>query len=135
METKILFNDKTWLYWNNRWDSKSEFFFCYDIGDISDNLIHVFNNIKNNLLSIAKQLTDNFSFQKDEYILRGLICCPYNGHFVALIINLENEFKTLKKGYSYFYDDCSLNHNLQNVDNFLNILNNYLPYVAIYKRK
>ena len=91
--------------------------------------------IRNNITQIKTQLIENFKFKNEVYYLSGLICCPYNGHYIAFVINLDNEFKNLKKGCSYFYDDCSKFHSLEEIDSFKNLLNDYLPYVAIYIKK
>ena len=34
------------------------------------------------------------------------------GHYTGIIINIDNNYKCLKKNLSYFYDDCNPNHDL-----------------------
>ena len=58
--------------------------------------------IRNNITQIKTQLIENFKFKNEVYYLSGLICCPYNGHYIAFVINLDNEFKNLKKHVAIF---------------------------------
>ena len=115
--------------------NKPNVIFFYDIGNINDNFDNVLKNIRNNITLIKAQLIENYKFKNEEYSWAGLICCRYNGHYATFIINLENEFKNLNKGSSYFYDDCSKLHDLEEIDSFKNLLSDYLAYIDIYVKK
>ena len=73
-------------------------FIIYDISNINDNYNSVFNNIRVNNNQIIKQIKEEFQFNNDLYVFRGIICCLYAGHFTGLIINLSLDYGNLKKG-------------------------------------
>lgn len=106
-------------------------FLFYDVGEHYDNFNSVINNIRHNLVKIINQLEYNIKIRNDVYNLSGIICCPYNGHYTCIIINLNENFYCLKKGLNYFYDDMNYNHCLIEITNFKDILKDNLPYIAI----
>ena len=65
-------------------------------------------------------------------MLSGIICCPYNGHYTPIIVNIREKIGSLNINANYFYDDCSLNHEVMEIENYDNLLEDYLPYVVIY---
>ena len=44
------------------------------------------------------------------------------------------DYKFLKKGSSYFYDDTSFNHDLVEINNYKDELRNNYPYILLYKK-
>ena len=107
-------------------------FIFYDIGNEKDDLFSVVNNIRNYLDKITSQIVNNFSFKNDAYKLAGIICCPYNGHYTCIVIDIDEDIKNIKKGRSYFYDDCSREHNLTELKDYRSIFKNHLPYICLY---
>ena len=54
------------------------------------------------------------------------------GHYTGIIINIDNNYKCLKKNLSYFYDDCNPNHDLLFIEEYKKkLLSNY-PYILCY---
>ena len=81
---------------------------------------------------IKNQLENNIIIRNDVYILLGLISCPFNEHYICMLINLYEDFNSLKKGLTYFYDDMSINHDLNEISNYKDLLEDNLPYIGIY---
>ena len=71
-----------------------------------------------------------------KYSLRGLICCPFSGHYSALIIKLFEDFHVLRKNKNYFYDDRLNNNEIIDIkDNWRDIFNDNLPNILIYVKQ
>lgn len=107
-------------------------FLFYDVGEHYDNFNSVINNIRYNLDKIKKQLEYNIKIRNNVYNLSGLICCPYNGHYTCILFNLNENFYSLKKGLNYFYDGMNIIHDLIEITNFKELLEDNLPYITIY---
>ena len=75
-----------------------------------------FNREKNNLSTIKSIIKEEFEVFNTKYLLRGLICCPFAGHYNGLIINLLEDFHVLKKNNNYFYDDRLNNNEILSAD-------------------
>ena len=61
-----------------------------------------------------------------------LYVVPYNGYYTSIIVNLRAKIGSLNINANYFYDDCSLNHEVMEIKNNDNLLEDYLLYVVIY---
>ena len=61
-----------------------------------------------------------------------LYFAPYNGYYTSIIVNLRAKIDSLNINANYFYDDCSLNHEVMEIKKYDNLLEDYLPYVVIY---
>ena len=109
-------------------------FFFYDIEEHKDDFSNALKNIKNNLNLIKNQFVDKFIFKFEEYSLTGLIWCQYFGYYVDILIDLIENVKYLIKGCSCFYDDTYISHDLYEIDSYLSLLNDNLPYIAIYMK-
>ena len=107
-------------------------FIFYDLGDINGNYSKVFNNIRLNKNLIIDQIANNFNFYNKNYELSGIICCPYEGHYTAIILDLNKDFKKLNINSNYYYDDCSFKNDLIKLENFKIKISNDLPYILIY---
>ena len=98
-----------------------------------------FNREKKNLLTIKRILKEEIEVFNTKYLLRGLICCPFSGHYSALIIKLFEDFHVLKKNKNYFYDDRLNNNEIIEIieikDNWRDIINNNLPNILIYAKQ
>ena len=62
----------------------------------------VFNKIKKNINRIKTQIIDNFKFNNIVYNLACIICMPYAHHYTGILINMDNDYYNLKKGFSLF---------------------------------
>ena len=121
------------FYLNINFIRNQDFIFLfYDIGDINDDFQKIYNNINNNKLDIISQLESKIYIRSDIYILSGIICCPYNGHYTSLLINLNENYLYLKKHLNYYYGDTSYCHDLVEVDNIKDVLVDAVPYMALY---
>ncbi len=47
---------------------------------------------------ITLQIANNFTFNNDVYELSGIICCPYNDHYICIVIDIEEDIKNIIKG-------------------------------------
>ena len=47
-----------------------------------------FNRLKNNIELIKNLIVDNFIVYDIKYVLKGIICCPFSGHYNGLLINM-----------------------------------------------
>ena len=83
-------------------------------------------------MDIISQLESKIYIRSDIYILSGIICCPYNGHYTCLLINLNENYLCLKKHLNYYYNDTSNYHDLVEVDNIKDVLVDAIPYMTLY---
>ena len=113
-------------------DNSKVIFFFYELGDENDDFDNVLNKIRKNISLIKTQIKNSIIFKNELYLLASIICCPYNGHYISIIVNLRENMAGLKTNTNYFYDDCSLNHELREIGNYEDLLDDYLPYVVIY---
>ena len=71
-----------------------------------------------------------------KYLLIGLICFPFSGHYNALIIKLFEDFHASKKNKNYFYDDRLNNNEIIEIkDNWKDMININLPNILIYAKQ
>ena len=95
-----------------------------------------FNREKKNLLTIKSIIKEEFEVFNTKYLLRGLICCPFSGHYTGLIIKLFEDFHVLKKNKNYFYDDRLNNNEIIDIkDNWRDMINSNLPNILIYVKQ
>ena len=95
-----------------------------------------FNRAKSNLLTIKSIIKEEFEVFNTKYLLRGLICCPYAGHYNGFIIKLFEDFHVLKKNKNYFYDDRLNNNEIIEIkDNWKDMINSNLPNILIYAKQ
>ena len=95
-----------------------------------------FNRLKNNIELIKNLIVDNFIVYDIKYVLKGIICYPFSGHYNGLIINMADDSHLLKQKYNYFCDD-TLNDNCikEITDDWENKLNNNYPNILIYLKE
>ena len=95
-----------------------------------------FNRLKNNIELIKNLIVDNFIVYDIKYVLKGIICCPFSGHYNGLIINMEDDSHLLKQKSNYFYDD-TLNDNCikEIIDDWKNKPNKNYPNILILLKK
>ena len=87
------------------------------------------NQYKNKIVEIIKEYIE---INNQKYYLKGLICTPTFNHFTALIITLSKNVFNLKEGFSYYYDGNSNNHEIIVAKDIASILEEDLPYIALY---
>ena len=89
------------------------FFISFDLAPISDqynengelkknistsfaNLL-AFNRVKDNLDFIKNLIVEELMLFNKKYLLKGLICCPFSGHYNTILINHSKDLHLLKK--------------------------------------
>lgn len=55
---------------------------------------------------------------------------PSPKDYSCIILIMDKEYINLRKGCSYFYDNCSINHHLDLISVFKLLLNMDLPYIS-----
>lgn len=88
---------------------------------------------KANIKKINFILVDEFKFCNKSYILRGLLTQQFSGHYSSLLINVKEDSLLVKKGHNYLYDDNNNNNELILVENWRDIILDYIPFVALYE--
>ena len=89
---------------------------------------------ENEIINLSKnEITLGFNLS---YRLVGLILCPFNGHYICIIIKpsgkfLKCEFKNFKH---YMHDDMKNCGLLIELDDSDNLFNHGIPYILIYKK-
>jgi len=78
------------------------------------------NNIRENKDFIIIQITEEYEFMNYNYILSGIVCWPFNGIILVLLIYLITKL---------FYDDCKNNHCFVKINNIKNQLKEDCPYI------
>ena len=68
------------------------------MGNEKDDAFNVVNNFRKYLDKITLQIANNFTFNNDVYELSGIICCPYNDHYICIVIDIEEDIKNIIKG-------------------------------------
>ena len=61
-----------------------------------------------------------------------MICSPYAGHYVIILIDINDNNNILDKFNYYFYDDTAKNHSIVAIKDWKSLLNKYIPYIVIY---
>ena len=95
-----------------------------------------FNRLRSNIEIIKNIIVNEFTVYNTKYILKGIISCPFSGHYNGYLINLDEDSHLLKKNCNYFYDD-RLNDNLieELIGDYKNDLNNNYPAILIYRKE
>ena len=89
---------------------------------------------KNEIFKLSKsEITLGFNIT---YTLSGLILCPFNGHYICLIINPKGKYiKCSFKNYkNYMHDDLKNNGLMIELNDTDNIFDFGIPYILIYKK-
>ena len=66
------------------------------------------------------------------YELKGIILTSQSDHFTSLILNYNSDIFDLKKGFNYFYDGSSKEHDITLVNNLAEVLKKNIIYMGIY---
>ena len=69
---------------------------------------------KDVLYSLLKK---EIKLENSLYELKGIILTPQYDHFTSLILNYNSDIFDLKKGFNYFYDGMTIQHDINLVNN------------------
>ena len=56
-----------------------------------------------------------------------------SGHYSSLLINVKEDSLLVKMGHNYLYDDNNNNNELILVENWRDLILDYIPFVALYE--
>ena len=95
-----------------------------------------FNRLKGNIEIIKNIIVSDFIVYNTKYVLKGIICCPFSGHYNCYLINLDEDSHLLKKNSTYFYDDRQNDNSIEElIGDWKNNLNKNYPAILIYRRE
>ena len=84
---------------------------------------------KDVLYSLLKK---EIKLENSLYELKGIILTPQYDHFTSLILNYNSDIFDLKKGFNYFYDGMTIQHDINLVNNLSEVLKDNIIYMGVY---
>ena len=77
-------------------------------------------------------LKKEIKLENSLYELKGIILTPQYDHFTSLILNYNSDIFDLKKGFNYFYDGMTIQHDINLVNNLSEVLKDNIIYMGVY---